>query len=51
MTGTRLVFASVSTLYLVVAIPLEERQMRRTLGPAYTTYAGAVRWRRIPGVY
>ncbi len=51
MTGTRLVFAAISTLYLVVAIPLEERQMRRTLGPAYDTYARAVRWRMIPGVY
>jgi len=51
MTGTRLVFAAISTLYLVVAIPLEERQMRRTLGPAYDTYARTVRWRMIPGVY
>jgi protein-S-isoprenylcysteine O-methyltransferase Ste14 len=51
MTGTRLVFAAISTLYLVVAIPLEERQMRRTLGAAYDTYARAVRWRMIPGVY
>jgi len=51
MTGTRLVFAAISTLYLVVAIPLEERQMRRTLGPAYDTYARIVRWRMLPGVY
>ena len=51
MTGTRLVFAAVSTLYLVVAIPFEERQMRRTMGQAYTDYARIVRWRMLPGVY
>lgn len=51
MTGTRLVFAAISTLYLVLAIPLEERAMRRTLGRAYDTYAHIVRWRMIPGVY
>jgi protein-S-isoprenylcysteine O-methyltransferase Ste14 len=51
MTGTRLVFAAVSTLYLVVAIPFEERQMRRTMGRPYDDYARAVRWRMLPGVY
>lgn len=51
MTGTRLVFAAISTLYLVLAIPLEERAMRRTLGPAYETYARTVRWRMIPWIY
>lgn len=51
MTGTRLVFAAVSTLYLVVAIPLEERQMRRTMGRPYDDYARTVRWRMLPGLY
>ncbi len=51
MTGTRLVFAAVSTLYLVLAIPLEERAMRRAMGRAYDTYALAVPWRMIPWVY
>jgi hypothetical protein len=51
MTGTRLVFAAVSTFYLVVAIPLEERQMRRTMGQPYEDYARTVRWRMLPGVY
>jgi protein-S-isoprenylcysteine O-methyltransferase Ste14 len=51
MTGTRLVFAAVSTFYLVVAIPLEERQMHQTLGRAYADYSRIVRWRLIPGVY
>ena len=51
MTGTRLVFAAVSTLYLVVAIPFEERQMERTMGRPYSDYARTVRWRMLPGVY
>lgn len=51
MNGTRLVFAAVSTLYLVVAIPFEERQMRRTMGRPYAEYARAVRWRMLPGLY
>lgn len=51
MTGTRLVFAAISTLYLVVAIPFEERSLRATLGPAYTAYAARVRWRMVPFLY
>jgi protein-S-isoprenylcysteine O-methyltransferase Ste14 len=51
MTGTRLVFAAVSTLYLALAIPLEERSLRRQFGPAYSTYAAKVRWKMIPGIY
>ena len=51
MTGTRFVFAAVSTFYLVVAIPFEERQMRRTMGQPYDDYARIVRWRMLPGIY
>jgi protein-S-isoprenylcysteine O-methyltransferase Ste14 len=51
MTGTRLVFAAISTLYLVVAIPFEERSLRATLGPAYADYAARVRWRMVPFLY
>ncbi len=51
MNGTRLVFAAVSTLYLVVAIPFEERSLRASFGPAYAAYATRVRWRLVPGVY
>lgn len=50
MTATRFVFATVSTAYLLVAIPLEERTMRR-LSAAYGDYARAVRWKLIPGVF
>lgn len=51
MTGTRLVFAAISTLYLVLVIPLEERSFRRALGAQYDAYARSVRWRLIPGIY
>ncbi len=51
MNGTRLVFAAVSCLYLVMAIPFEERDLRRVFGAAYAQYARRVRWRMVPGVY
>ena len=51
MTYTRLVFAVVSGLYLLVAIPFEERSLRQTTGGAYERYARIVRWKLIPGVY
>ena len=51
MTGTRLVFAITSTVYLLVAIPYEERDLRRTFGEAYSKYSKKVRWRVLPGVY
>jgi len=51
MNGTRLVFAVISTIYLVAAIPLEERDLRRGFGAAYADYARRVRWRLIPFVY
>ena len=51
MTGTRLVLAAVSTLYLVLAIPLEERALRREFGEAYGRYTARVRWRMLWGIY
>jgi methanethiol S-methyltransferase len=51
MTMTRAVFAGVSTLYLVVAIPLEERGLVHTFGPDYEDYRRRVRWRMLPFVY
>ena len=51
MTGTRLVFAAVSTLYLALAIPLEERSLRGQFGPAYSAYAARVKWKMVPGIY
>jgi protein-S-isoprenylcysteine O-methyltransferase Ste14 len=51
MTATRLVFAATSCAYLALAVPFEERDLRRLFGAAYDTYKGRVRWRIIPGVY
>jgi protein-S-isoprenylcysteine O-methyltransferase Ste14 len=51
MTGDRLAFAAITTLYLVVAIPWEERSLVRSFGEDYTRYARQVRWRIIPFVY
>lgn len=51
MTGTRLTFAAISTTYLALAIPLEERDLARTFGPAYEDYRRKVRWRLVPWIY
>jgi protein-S-isoprenylcysteine O-methyltransferase Ste14 len=51
MTCTRLVFACISTLYLVVAIPFEERSLIETFGPDYASYQRKVRWRMLPGLH
>jgi len=51
MTGTRLVFAAVSTLYLALAVPFEERDLSRLFGPGYADYKREVRWRMLPFVY
>jgi protein-S-isoprenylcysteine O-methyltransferase Ste14 len=51
MTGTRFVFAGVSTIYLVLAIPFEERSLGSQFGPAYRDYATKVKWRMVPGLY
>ena len=51
MTGTRFVFALVSTIYVLIAIPMEERDLRRTFGTSYDAYGGKVKYRLVPGVY
>jgi methanethiol S-methyltransferase len=51
MTMTRLTFALLSTAYLAIAIPFEERALVRIFGPQYREYQRRVRWRMIPGVY
>ncbi len=51
MTGTRLVFAATTTVYLLLAVPNEERGLMAYFGPAYTAYRRQVRWRVIPFVY
>jgi protein-S-isoprenylcysteine O-methyltransferase Ste14 len=51
MTMTRLTFAVLSTAYLAIAIPFEERALVRVFGAQYREYQRRVRWRMIPGVY
>lgn len=51
MTGDRLVFAVITTLYLLVAIPWEERSLVRSFGDEYLRYTRAVPWRIIPFIY
>jgi len=51
MTRDRLTFAVVTTLYLVLAIPFEERSLRRSFGDDYVRYMRDVRWRMIPFIY
>ncbi len=51
MTMTRLTFAIVSSAYLGIAIPFEERGLIRVFGDEYRRYQRNVRWRMLPGVY
>jgi protein-S-isoprenylcysteine O-methyltransferase Ste14 len=51
MTGTRAAFAFISTAYLMLAIPLEERGLVQTFGADYVRYRERVRYRMIPGLY
>jgi methanethiol S-methyltransferase len=51
MTGTRAAFAIISTAYLMLAIPWEERGLVATFGPEYEAYRQRVRTRMIPFVY
>lgn len=51
MTASRGVFAVVSTFYLLAAIPLEERSLAATAGPAYDEYRQTVRYRLIPFIW
>jgi hypothetical protein len=51
MTASRLLFATISTLYLVIAIPFEERSLGEEFGRAYADYQQRVRWRLVPGVW
>jgi protein-S-isoprenylcysteine O-methyltransferase Ste14 len=51
MTTSRLLFAVISTAYLVAAIPLEERSLVEVFGDRYRAYQRQMRWRLIPGVW
>jgi protein-S-isoprenylcysteine O-methyltransferase Ste14 len=51
MTMTQLVFAVTSSLYLIIAIPFEERSLRHSSAGAYDDYMRKVRWKLVPHVY
>jgi methanethiol S-methyltransferase len=51
MTMTRFVFAVVSCVYILVAIPFEERSMKASSQGAYERYMKRVPRKLIPGLY
>ncbi|HEV3141902.1 MAG TPA: isoprenylcysteine carboxylmethyltransferase family protein, partial [Vicinamibacterales bacterium] len=51
MTADRFAFAAISSTYLLVAVPWEERSLRQSFGNSYADYQRRVRWRVIPYVY
>ena len=51
MTTTRFVFAVVSCAYILLAIPFEERSLRRSSGGAYDHYVKQVPRKLLPGLY
>jgi protein-S-isoprenylcysteine O-methyltransferase Ste14 len=51
MTASRLLFAVVSTVYLIVAIPLEERSLVAAFGDGYRDYQRQMKWRLVPGIW
>jgi len=51
MTADRLAFAAISSAYLLMAIPWEERSLVASLGEPYRAYQRQVRWRLVPFLY
>jgi len=51
MTGDRLAFTAISALYLVVAVPWEERALTRQFGDEYRRYQRRVHWRIVPYIF
>lgn len=51
MTGDRLTFAALTTFYLVIAVPWEERSLCAVFGADYERYQHAVRWKIVPFIY
>ena len=51
MTMTRFVFAVTSSVYLLIAIPFEERSLRSSSAGAYDQYMKQVRWKLLPHVF
>jgi methanethiol S-methyltransferase len=51
MSCDRLAFAVLTSAYLVIAIPWEERSLTRSFGDEYGRYKRLVPWRLIPFIY
>jgi protein-S-isoprenylcysteine O-methyltransferase Ste14 len=51
MTADRLLFAAISSFYLAIAVPWEERALERDFPGEYAAYRQRVRWRIVPYVY
>jgi len=51
MTGDRLAFAVISSFYLLIAVPWEERSLTKSFGEDYERYKRLVRWRVVPYLY
>jgi hypothetical protein len=51
MTGDRLAFAALTSLYLVLGVRWEEQSLRQSFGQRYADYQRRVRWRIVPLVY
>lgn len=51
LTGDRLLFAVVSTVYILIAMPFEEAGLMAHFGDRYREYRRAVRWRLIPYIH
>ncbi len=51
MTTSKLVFAVVSSAYLLAAIPWEEASLVEAFGEKYRSYQGQVRSRILPGIW
>ncbi|MBY0495294.1 MAG: isoprenylcysteine carboxylmethyltransferase family protein [Cyanobacteria bacterium] len=51
MTSSRMLFAVVSTAYLIAAIPFEERSLLEVFPDKYRVYQQQMRWRLIPGIW
>lgn len=51
MTTSRLLFAVISTLYLIAAIPLEERSLLESYPEQYGAYQKQMKWRLLPFIW
>jgi methanethiol S-methyltransferase len=51
MTIDRLTFAGLTTLYLAMAVPWEEKGLKQSYGAEYARYSERVKWRMVPYLY